>query len=172
MKITMKRGELFQIAQNSLQIRPAKPAHAERFRLAVEAIASVNDELVESHRAEVNAAQEAIPEKERSDKAVRAVAQEIADREVVLEIDPKDLQAYTAATVAVWTLPGDEQGRGMPYAILRSLSQDLKALKVWGPWGIAQKVAVDDPEIGAAFPLDALDDGSIEDEFPTTALEA
>lgn len=171
MKIKMTRGALFQIAQDVKHIVPAKPAHSERFRRFASVMEDLNECIAPAHREEYEAAKEQLPVDARSEKALNALAKTFADKEVSLELEAKDLQVFVAACMAVWSHPGTQDGRGMPYGALKSLVQDLQALGAWDAWALDQKLVVEDPDLDATLPLGNLDDSDDLDEaLPTSAL--
>jgi hypothetical protein len=167
MKIKMKRGELFQLAKNSVRMSPAKREHTEAVRRAVEAIQQANDPLAKAHRAEYEERVKAL--KEPTEEAKKAIADELANLPVEIEIDTRCAKAYVAACMAVWGYENQlRPGQGMPYEVTVSIVEDLKALGVWDAWGISAKVLVEDKELDTLFPSEAIDDTSDLDNLGPT----
>lgn len=171
MQIRMTRGDLLQLSQSVQRLAPAKRDHAERFRRAADAIVTQAEAVNKEHKAEVKAALDLVPTDSRTQEKIQATQTEKARTNIMVAIEPKDLQVLVAAYVAFWAFPlqnGLELGQ--PYASLNPFVEDLKALRVWTAWKLDVSLIVEDPELDKAFPVSELEEVPLDDRFPVSDL--
>lgn len=158
MKIQLKRGELFQIARDAVQLKPAKTQDSERFRRFVQAVLDLNEPTAKLQREEYELASKALPASERSQEALDKIADDLASKIVDLRVDIKEIQAFTRAGMAIWSAEGGPNGLGMSFGVLKSVQEDLVALGSWKNWALGTRLLVDDPSLDAELPPDAFPD--------------
>lgn len=172
MKITLKRGELFQIARDAVQLKPAQPSDAERFRRFVQAVLDVNEPSAKLQREEYELATKDLPQADRTQEALDKIADDLASKPLFLHVEIKEIQAFTRACMAVWSAQGGPNGLGMPFNILKALKEDLEAIGSWKNWSLGTRLLVDDPSLDLELPPDLFpDEDALDDELPPTAFE-
>lgn len=171
MQIRMTRGDLLQLSQSVQRLAPAKRDHAERFRRAADAIVTQAETVNKEHKAEVQAALDLVPTESRTQEKIQATQTEKALTNIMVTIEPKDLQVLVAAYVAFWAFPlGQGVELGQPYASLNPFVEDLKALRVWTAWKLDVSLIVEDPELDKTFPVAELEEVPLDDRFPVSSL--
>lgn len=171
MRITMTRGDLFQISQSVQRLAPAKPAHAERFRRTAESLINRAKRIDKDHKAECQADVDALPKEDQTQQKIAEIRKDRAATSVEIDLDPRDLQVLAAGYINFWTLPAnDKTSLGMPYDALQPLAEDLKVFGVWDPWKLGEKLVIDDPSLDELLPLSLIETVPLDDELPLGAL--
>ena len=172
MRFIITRGDLFQISQSVQKLAPAKPAHAERFRRAVDSIIKRAERINKEHKRECQADVDALPKGEQTQEKIRELREARAKTPIEIDIDPNELQTLAAAYVNFWSLNiAQGSAMGMPYEALNPMAQDLQVLGLWDAWKLGDKLLLPDPDLDEQYPVASLETTPLAEEFPIDALE-